>query len=406
VPLAVILVACNGDSGANVSSYAPPDIHALQVRTFDTLWSLVDENYVYGELQGVNWRAVGDEYRVRLDSAATGDRFEELLDAMLAELPTGSAWLQSRDERIAEASAVSGMYEGIGSFVAQLDNPEPRIVLLAVMPDSPAERAGLQAHDAILAIDGDPVRTRGIGNDIVRVRGESGSDVVLKVRSLGQEPRDVVVMRGQIASSQNRLLWKPVEETNIAYFLFPPSDYEQLTEDFAVGLQALFEAEKLEAVILDLRIVTGGESWPAGTLMSLFTSGQVGELYTRANVTPVSVEGIESFLNSQTLPLAILVGPSTKGSAEIFAATMQGKGNTTVLGSTTPGDVETTSSFFLPDGSRAYVATSTFRTLGGLEVGLEGLVPDVNLAVDWDQVTAEEDAVIDAAVNALRDHGG
>jgi C-terminal processing protease CtpA/Prc len=55
----------------------------------------------------------------------------------------------------------------------------------------------------------------------------------------------------------------------------------------------------------------------------------------------------------------------------------------------------------LPNGSLLSLATGSFRTLDGREVGLLGVVPDVIVDADWDAVTAEDDPVLAAAQEVL-----
>ena len=52
-----------------------------------------------------------------------------------------------------------------------------------------------------------------------------------------------------------------------------------------------------------------------------------------------------------------------------------------------------------------FLATSSFRTPDGREVGLTGVLPDIQIDLDWDEVTFEDDPVRDAAVKALKSTG-
>jgi carboxyl-terminal processing protease len=399
--LAVLwLVAC-GRNPALSETNAIPDLQALQLRTFESLWTTVNEHYVYDDFHGLDWTSVRDRYRAMLHEEMETAEFNALLEQMLAELPPGMVQLQSRQSRIEQAAADDRSYEGIGSFVALREEPEPRILLLSVMPGSPAEAAGLESHDAILAIDGQPI----IGDAaeaIALVRGPDGSTVTLTTRSPGEAPRDVIVTRGTISRLQNRLSWKGVGDSGIGYLLFPAATYESMLQDLVTGLQELQASGNLEAIILDLRIVSAGETWPVGSLLSLFTDGTVGEFYSRDGEDPIAITGVFDFIDTQEMQVALIVGPSTTGPAEIFAAIMKSEGKATIIGQATSGEVESISSYFLPDGSRAMVATTSFRTRTGLEIGLAGLAPDVPVGLDWDEVTADDDPVIEVAERQLR----
>ena len=65
---------------------------------------------------------------------------------------------------------------------------------------------------------------------------------------------------------------------------------------------------------------------------------------------------------SQTVPLMLLIGPDTEGSPEIFAAALQSTGRARLIGMPTPGAVEGFTEVPLPDGSRMFLAPSSFRT--------------------------------------------
>jgi len=399
--LGLLLIACRQEPERIDVTYGPEEIQALQLRTFEAIWTTVNDNYVYADFNGVNWAAIRDEFESRLTEPLSVAEFEAAMTEMLSELPEGTAQLQSREARIEAAASSSLGYEGIGAFVSLREEPEPRLVLMEVMKDSPGQQAGLQTHDAILAIDGEPVEAGSVAAQIARVRGVAGSRLSLTVRTPGQEPRTVEVTRGQIDQIDARLLWYPLEDSGVGYVRFPPTDYDELLQDFVLALQTFESTGDLDGLILDLRITTAGESWPVAPLLTLFTDGDVGEVYSRTEANPVAVTGKFDFVDTHEVPLVILVGPNTTGPAEIFAGALQAAGDAVVVGLETIGNVETLAPFFMPDGSRAFVAVFTFRTKDGREIGLDGLEPDVKVQLGWDEVTDERDPVIGVALELL-----
>jgi carboxyl-terminal processing protease len=399
--MSLLLAACGQEPEKVKLNYSPEDIQALQLRTFESIWTTVNDNYVYSDFNGVNWAEIREEYESRLDEPMNSVEFTAMMEEMLSELPAGTAQLQSREARIEAAAGNTLGYEGIGAFVTLREEPEPRLVLMEVMPESPGQQAGLQAHDAILAIDGNPVEADSVASQIARVRGEAGSKLSLTVRTPGQEPREVELTRRQIEAIDARLVWHPLGDSGIGYVRFPPADYEELLQDFVLALQTFDSTGDLDGLILDLRITTAGEAWPVAPLLTLFADGVVGEVYSREESNPVSVTGVFDFVNSHEVPLVVLVGPNTTGPAEIFAAALQASDEAVVIGLDTTGDVETLAPFFMPDGSRAFVAIFAFRTRDGREIGLDGLRPDVPVQLDWDEVTDEQDQVIGVALELL-----
>lgn len=398
----LLLVGCSGGVEPQTAEPAlntEPEV-PIQVRTFEELWTTVNENYVYDDFHGVDWSAVHDEYSGQISADLSAEEYNALLNAMIAELPTELVTWQTRSDRIeAEIQSVTS-YEGIGSYVGVRSDPDPRVVLLAVMAGSPANQAGLKTHDSILAIDGVPV-AEDEGLDVVqRIRGPANSDVKLTVRSPGGDPRDVVVTRASLPFSATSIQPNLLNDETIGYMLFPPAPFDDLPNQIVSLLQTFVEQRQVDGLVLDMRIATSNSGWPLGLLLALFADGNLGTVHSRLEDQPLLIEG-EDVYGSQDLPLAIIVGPDTNGAIEVFAAAMQASGRAVVIGLPTPGAVEVMSEYILPDGSRALIATQSYRTPEGTDIGLSGVLPDVAVNVDWDAVTESDDPVRDAAVEAL-----
>ncbi len=405
IPFLLLLLPACSRNGQSPPPDPTPDVNSLHLETFDMLWSTIHDNYVYDDFPGVDWQAVRDEYRPQVEAGVNPEAFAALVQQMLQALPVGAtAVLQTRDERLQAALEDSSSYEGIGAYVAVRNETEdPRVILLSIISGSPAEEAGLVAHTSVLAINGVPIAPNDSQEAVVsQVRGPAGSDVILTVRVPGGEPYDVTVTRGRVQLGGVT----PLEggrlggEQNIAYFLFPPVPYQGMDQDLVAGMTQLAQTDALDGIILDLRIATVDEQWPLTNLLGLFGNGNLGEFYTREETTPVDLTG-EDILDSQNIPLAIIVSPETSGIPEIFAAALQASGRAIIVGKTTSGELELINSYFLPDGSQLFLPYRSFRTSDGREVGLLGIEPDVALPLDWDAVTFSDDPVREAAVEAL-----
>jgi C-terminal processing protease CtpA/Prc len=132
----------------------------------------------------------------------------------------------------------------------------------------------------------------------------------------------------------------------------------------------------------------------------MFSNGPVGELYNRDQKQTVEVQG-QDVVGSQTMPLVILVGKNTNGFSEIFAASLQLHKRAIIVGEQTPGEVETQSSFYLPDGSRIFVESTSFRLSNGDEIGNTGITPNVQVNASWDEIMPDNDPVIAQAIKIL-----
>ncbi len=400
----LVLTACGGflplDNEEEAGAYGPayqPEEH--QSRTFDTLWTHIEDTYIYYETTDVDWETIESRYSQRIEAGLSNQEFILLLDELEGDLPEGSFLHQSRSERIEADLTDAITYDGIGAFIGFQEAEEPHIVILAVIEGSPAEAAGLKAHDSIFSIDGDPILLEEGLNAVNRIRGAAGSSVTLTVQSPGEEQRQLEVKRAKLTST-GKLETDVITGTNIGYLLFPPIGYEGIEQDVYESLQGMTASRELGGLILDLRIANSSRGWPLETLFSMFHGDAIGELYNRNQEQVVQVEAQDVF-GSQSVPLVILIGENTSGFPEVFAASLQMNKRATLVGSPTSGDVETQSSFYLPDGSRIFVESTSFRLTNGTEIGQQGVTPDIQIEGGWDEVLPENDPVLDEAIQFL-----
>jgi len=370
-----------------------------QTKTFEALWKNLESNYIYFETANVDWEALHSKYLERINAGLTSEEFAKLIQELQSELPAGSLLYESRTERIERETVDTSSYEGIGAFVGFSEEPEPHIILLDVIEGSPAEQAGLKAHDSIFEIDGSPVLLEEGLTAVNRVRGPAGSSVTLKIQSPDASQRSVEVKRGRLTSTGELEAYNIVG-ANYGYLLFPPVGYDTLAEEVVQGLQAFTTNRKLDGLILDLRIAGSSRGWPLEALYTMFYNGALGEFYNRSDKQLIQVKGQDVF-SSQKVPLVVLVGRNTTGLPEILAASLQMHKRAIVIGETTPGAIETTSAFYLPDGSQAFIEATSFVLPNGAEIGNTGVIPDIPMNTGWDEVLPNQDPVLDRAIEYL-----
>jgi carboxyl-terminal processing protease len=400
--LAVLAAACGrgGPVAIKVTPLPTFDPVTRHLAVFDKAWAAVHTQYVRDDFNGLDWEALGDDYRGRVSAGLSEAEFAETMQALLANLPDRQAVFETRQQRLEEETADRRTYHGIGAFISFRDEPEPHVVVLSVIGDSPAEAAGLQSHDSIYAVDGEPFTADDADVPAERIRGDPDSTVVLTVQSPGEPRRDVTIQRQQILAA-DVLRGGYLDDLGVAYYRVPVAAESTLAQTIAENLLSIGEERPLNGLVIDLRVARSGDgSWPLSQMLTLFGNGELGEYYSRAGADPLAIEG-RDLAGSQTVPMVILVGPDTEGSPEIFAAALQSVGRARLIGLPTAGAVEGFTEVPLPDGSRMFLATSSFRTQDNLDLANTGLTPDVAVPSDWDQITSERDPVLAAALTLL-----
>jgi carboxyl-terminal processing protease len=382
------------------TSAPTPSATERHLKVFEEVWEAVRMQYVRQDYDGVDWEAVGQEYRARVEAGLDEATFTQTVRDMLAELPEGQAAFQTRAERLEEETTDISQYQGIGAFISFRHTPEPHIVILSVIRDSPAEASGLQPHDSIYAVDGEPIRAEDAENPAARIRGPAETAVTLSVQTPGEARREVTLPRAQITAA-DILRGGVLPTLNVAYFRVPVAVNQDIATLMAGVLAQAAETEAVQGVILDLRVAgSGAQGWPLDGMLALFGNGDLGEYYDRVQVETLTIEG-QDIGGSQTVPLVILVGPDTRGSPEIFAGALQGMGRARLVGLPTPGAVDGFTEISLIDGSRLFLATSSFRTMDGTDLSAAGLQPDVRVEVDWDAVLEDQDPAVTAALELM-----
>lgn len=373
-----------------------PDATARQLSVFEAAWTSVRDRYVRPDFDGVDWDAVGDEYRAQIEAGLSDEAFAAAMRSMLAELPGNQAVYQTRAERLTEETTDTTVYHGIGAFIAFRETPEPHIVILAVIGGSPAEAGGLATHDSIYAINGSPITLDDAAAPANRIRGLPDSSVTLTIGTPGRGRRDVTLDRAEIRAT-DVLRGGLLTTLDVAYYRIPVIATATVAQNISVDLEEIAADTELNGIILDLRVARSSNTWPLAELLTVFGDGAMGEFYDREGTDPLAVVGAAAGA-SQSAPLVVLTGPDTEGTPEIFAAALQASGRAIVIGQATPGSVQGFAEIALPDGSRMFLATSSYRTTTGLDLAATGVTPEVVIDADWDSFTTADDPVIEAAL--------
>jgi carboxyl-terminal processing protease len=378
-----------------------PTTVAYQLQAFEQLWEVINDNYLYPDFNGLDWNAVHAEYSLRIENGLSEADFYQSMHEMVSSLGDEHSVYFSPDEAAAADTEFAGGYDYAGIGVFSIALPECGcLTIILVFPDSPAEQAGLRAHDNILTADGQPVLDEnGMRRDLLR--GPEGTSLKLGVRTPGQAPRQVEITRRRITASlpvPHQVLITPGGK-RIGYILLPTFNETDIDENVQQALMDLNASGALDGVILDNRHNGGGSSDVFSNTLAYFTQGLVGHFVDRQEERPITITGKDLY-GSQRIPLVVLIGPDTASFGEIFAGILKDIGRAYLIGEQTMGNVEILYIYNFSDGSRAWIAHSTFRPLNHPEQDWEqtGITPNLSIHVDWASVTLESDPAVQAAL--------
>ncbi len=308
-----------------------------------------------------------------------------------------TAYAGPAEARLFEES-LNGNFEGIGATVEKRDG---QIIIVAPLPNTPAEHAGLRTGDIILAVDGEPLLDADLWQAVAKIRGPRGTRVTLTVLRPGQsEPFEVTIQRERIEIPvvESRIIRE--NGAVIAYLkLFRFSN--NAPRRFRSELRQLL-SENPQAVILDLRDNPGGYLHVAVQIAGEFIGE--GLILTERGKNedrehPAQPSGLLTGQNA--LPLAVLVNRGSASASEIVAGAIQDHHRGVLIGETTFGKGSVQISHDLSDGSNLRVTTARWYTPNGRQIHELGLEPDIAVPRTDEQIDAGVDPQLDRAIQYL-----
>jgi len=290
---------------------------------------------------------------------------------------------------------LEGAYEGIGAWV---DTEAEYLTIIAPMSGSPAEAAGLESGDQVIAVDGQDMT--GVPAQLVirRVMGPQGTTVVLTIRREGvADAFDVEVTRGKITvpSVESEVLDDGVAYVRLSSF------GDNTVGDLRAALDARL-AENPVGVILDLRGNGGGYLASAIDVASEFIGEGVilTERFGDARQEVYSADGDGLALD---IPLVVLIDGGSASASEIVAGAIQDHGRGWLVGEPSFGKGSVQNWHPLDDQAGAVrVTIARWFTPDGRSIEDGGLLPDVEVAITDDDVSAGRDPQLERAVELLR----
>jgi len=377
-----------------------------QLQVFNDLIDIITNDYVYIDLVSLNFPALKTKYETLIEGGLTDDDFYLAMDNLIFELGDEHSDFEDPQEVIELEEETSGNADYVGVGVLMQPVPDAnRAVIVLTYPGGSAREGGVRAHDAILAVDGQPILDEEGVLQAQKVRGPEGTEVTLTIQTPGEVAHDVTLERRRISSAAP-VDFCMIPRTGVAYVMLPTLFDQTIPRKMREAMRSLTDAGPLEGLILDNRVNGGGFSTVLEDLLALFTEGTLGNFVSRDDSRPLEIEANE-IGNSQTVPMVVLVDLGTVSFAEVLSGVLQNSGRAQVVGQTTLGNVEVLWGYDFDDGSRAWIAHDAFEPKGlGLGVWEEtGIVPDVSEPTRWDRFSEGTDPALPVALDLLADQG-
>ena len=280
----------------------------------------------------------------------------------------------SKDEMKDYMEDTMGNFVGIGIYMVK-DKESNKIMVLAPIKGSPAEKSGILPGDLILSVNGEKYNAEDLSTVSKKIKGENGSTVKLEI-SRKNEIKDFEIKREKINVN-------PVEskilKNHIGYIQFSSFD-EETANNFKKEFEKI-EKQGIKSLIIDLRNNGGGIVSEALKIADYILEKDSVILY---EVDKNNNEKVEKAKNNPIIkmPIIVLTNNNTASSSEILAGALKDNGKAKIVGTKTYGKGVIQQILTLPDGSGVKITTEEYLTPNKTKLNKVGIEPDEKVELD------------------------
>lgn len=312
------------------------------------------------------------------------------LRGMVYALEDPWSYYMSAEEYAEYMDYAANQYSGVGITVRAEENAQG-LRIVDVIPDSPAERAGVRAGMQLTAVDDEPMQGKSAdqARDKILAGGENG--VKLTLLDENEESFSCTVVPELL---HKQVVYAEMLEGDVGHIKI--TNFESDTADAALDALETLREQGAVAIIFDVRGNPGGKLSELSQLLDALLPE--GEIFISSDR-----EGNENIIYSDEaciqMPMAVLVDENSYSAAEYFAAALSEYGWAETFGAKTTGKARGQMTFTLPDGGAMHFSTMKYLTPERVDLSAQGgFTPAHEI-----ELAGEEDSQLAAALSFLTD---
>lgn len=367
-------------------AYQPSDL-------YDNVWKLINTKYVdqTDNMQDWNtWRHKYDNY------IKTDEDSYVAIGTMIASLDDPYTKFLDPKDFAEETSSIKGSLKGIGIQIATKDG---KLMVIAPIEDSPAEKAGLLAEDEILEING--VSTKGITIDKAadKIRGEEGTNVTLLIKRK-DEIKTYTIARKEIElkAVSTKVPNNVKVSDQIGYIRLSSFISKNAGKEFE---NVLLQYKNKKGFIIDLRSNPGGLLTNAIYISSLLLPNGV-------IVSTVDRDGYKETQKASgypvtNKPIVVLINKGSASASEITSGALKDNKRAVLVGEKSFGKGLVQEINRLPNNSGVNITIQKYLTPNGTDINKKGIEPDITVTLSDDDIKNKDDKQLKKANEVLLD---
>ncbi len=397
-PTNIILALCAAvllfSSGYKLGQY---NLTSRSNTAFSFFSNTASQKNVDFSLYWETWDKLSEKYvdRKKIDQKKL---YYDSIKGMVASVGDPYTFFLTPEENQSSKDELGGKFEGIG---AQLGLKEGKIVVVAPLKDSPAQKAGIKAGDIIVEVDGKSTQKWTIVQAVSKIRGKGGTTVTLGL--LRQDkPLTIKVTRAEIYVPTVELSY----EKNVAILKlsrFGDDTNEQWDKAVSEIAQKV-QNRQVKGMVLDMRDNPGGYLQSAVYIANEFLPE--GKLVVSQEYTNHPKEEYRTDRSGQlqNIRLVTLINEGSASAAEIVAGSLKDHGKTSLVGKKSFGKGSVQEAIDLRNGAGLHVTISKWILPKGKWINGVGVKPDVeveNKIPEGNTLERETDSQLENALNEV-----
>lgn len=300
---------------------------------------------------------VADYY---VDSLDERQLYQMAIDGMLDQLKDPYSVFLKPDDFRQLSEATTGNYSGLG---IQIDVRDGWITVVAPLPETPAERAGIQTGDRIVELDGRSTQGWKQDQAVKELRGPAGTTAELTIRRAGvEQPIKFKLTRATIHIRSVQIAM--MLDDKVGYVSLSPVS-ETSAREVSQAVDTLLK-QGMRSLIFDLRNNPGGLLDQGVAVSDLFLDPAKEIVETRGRAPGSSREFRDSKPQPwPRLPIVVIVNGGSASAAEIIAGALQDHDRAVLIGTPTFGKGLVQSFWRLTPESGLKLTTARWYTPSG-----------------------------------------
>lgn len=370
------------------------NVHAATpAELYDNVWRLINSKYVdqtNNEQDWLKWRHKYDNVLRTEEDAYVA------IDTMIASLNDPYTKFLDPKAFADETGSIKGSLKGIGIQIGVKDG---KLMVIAPIEDTPAEKAGLLADDEILSIDGKSTKGITVDKAADLIRGEEGTQVTLVVKRKDLAPKTYTITRAEIEiKSVSQKIPDNISMPNdIGYIRLSSFISRNAAKEFS---DILTNSPDKKAFIVDLRSNPGGLLSNAIYISDMFLDGG-------AIVSTVDRDGYKETQRASkgvltTKPLVVILNKGSASASEIFSGAMKDNKRAVLIGTQSFGKGLVQEINKLPDNAGINITIQKYLTPNGTDIHKKGITPDIVVDLTDEDIKNKDDVQLKKAIDVAK----